>query len=206
MKKTYGQFCALARALDRVGDRWTLLMVRELLIAPAAYTSLARALPGIPTNLLAERLRQLEADGIVRRAVAPAGGRGVRYELTELGRGLEAPLLALIRWGVEWMRTGPEDDHFDPRWLALALEALLADPSQTGRRAELELRLDDEVLTVEIGPKGRAVRPGPASSPVATITGPGTLLLAVASGMFALDDTRELQVDGDRRAAARLLG
>jgi DNA-binding HxlR family transcriptional regulator len=203
--KTYGQFCALARALDRVGDRWTLLLVREVLIAPAGYAALARALPGIPSNLLAERLRQLEADGIVRRVVPPAGGRGVRYELTELGRGLEPALVALIRWGSEWMRSGPSGDHFDARWIVLALRALLTDPSVTAPGGELEVRVGDEVLTVVTGPNGREVRSGAANSPVATVSGDGTQLLAVVSGMVTLEEAPDLDVNGDGATAARLL-
>lgn len=203
--KTYGQFCALARALDRVGDRWTMLVVRELLISPARYVSLARALPGIPTNLLAARLRQLENDGIVRRVVAPVGARGVVYELTELGRGLEPALLALIRWGAEWMRTGPQGEHFDPRWVVLALRALLADPGRTAPPGELELRFDDQVLVVAVGPNGREVRIGAATSPVATIRGDGSKILAVASGVVRLDEADDLEVVGDRAAVSNLL-
>ncbi|MFN2503005.1 MAG: winged helix-turn-helix transcriptional regulator [Acidimicrobiales bacterium] len=203
--KTYGQFCALARALDRIGDRWTLLVVRELLIAPAGYAGLARALPGIPTNLLADRLRQLEANGIVRRVVAPPGGRGVRYELTDLGRGLEPALLALIRWGAEWMRTGPQEERFDPRWLVLGLRALLGAASWGGPSGEVELHLDGEVLSVVVGPHGRAVRSGPASSPVAKIRGDATELLGVAAGMLTLDDADDLEVVGDRGTAASVL-
>ncbi|HEX2192742.1 MAG TPA: helix-turn-helix domain-containing protein [Acidimicrobiales bacterium] len=203
--KRYGQFCALARALDKVGERWTLLIVRELLLASAGYASLARALPGVPTNLLADRLRQLEADGIVRRVVPPSGARGVRYELTELGRGLEPALLALIRWGAEWMGTGAEGDHFDPRWLVLALRALLADPHHTAPRAELELRFGDQVLAVSVGPEGREVRVGRATAPVATVSGEGAGLLAVASGMASLQEAGGVRVTGDRVAASRLL-
>ena len=203
--KSYGQFCALARALDHIGDRWTLLFVRALLIAPAGYTALGRALPGIPTTLLADRLRQLEADGLVCRTVAPAGGRGVRYELTDLGRGLEPAVLALVRWGAAWMATGPQGDRFDARWIGLALRALLAGPTPTTPRAELEVHVGDEVLTVAVGRRGREVRPGRARAPAATVTGDSPQLLAVASGRLPLVEAAELTVAGDAAVAARLL-
>src|SRR5687767_10580388 len=115
-RKSYGQFCAVARTLDHVGDRWSLLVLRELLLSDASYGELLRALHGVPSNLLALRLRELEADGLVERTPSDEDRRRVRYALTRSGRDVEPILVAMIRWGARWMATGPGDDQFDPRW------------------------------------------------------------------------------------------
>ncbi|MDH4353359.1 MAG: helix-turn-helix transcriptional regulator, partial [Actinomycetota bacterium] len=93
--KTYGQFCGLARALDHVGDRWTLLIVRELLLGPRTFAALQASLDGISPNLLVDRLRSLASDGIVRRNGAPARSKAVEYRLTDDGAALEPAVLAL---------------------------------------------------------------------------------------------------------------
>ncbi|HLF40528.1 MAG TPA: helix-turn-helix domain-containing protein, partial [Acidimicrobiia bacterium] len=163
MTKTYGQFCGLARALDHIGDRWTLLVVRELLVAPARYGDLLGALEGVPTNLLADRLRQLEADGLVVREHDPGDRRRTTYRLTPLGLGLEPALLALIRWGAHWMRTGPEGDRLDPGWLLLALRALLGERT-AGREGTVEVRVGDGRLRVT-GERGARIRVERGSAP-----------------------------------------
>jgi len=113
--RTYGQHCGLARALDRVGERWTLLVVRELLVGPARYTDLRAALPGMATNLLADRLRALEAEGIVARRELPPPAASTVYELTEVGRDLEDAVHALIRWGGRWMAEPAPQDVLRPQ-------------------------------------------------------------------------------------------
>src|ERR1700761_1032227 len=97
--RDFGQYCGLARALELVGERWTLLIIRELLTHTCRYTDLLEDLPGIPTNVLASRLKELEEAGIAERRLAPAPGRGVVYGLTADGQQLEPVVLALARWG-----------------------------------------------------------------------------------------------------------
>src|SRR5438105_14626994 len=97
--RTYGQFCGLARALELVGERWALLIVRDLLVGPKRFTDLRRGLPRIPTNVLSTRLKELEHNGIVRRRLLPRPASGVVYELTEHGRELEDIVLRLGLWG-----------------------------------------------------------------------------------------------------------
>lgn len=206
--KTYGQFCALARALDHVGDRWTLLIVRELLLSKTGYGELQTALAGVPTNLLAERLRDLERDGLVTRQPSGSDRRRVTYRLTALGRGLEPAVRALIVWGAHWMGTGPGDDRFDPRWAALALGALIAD--RTAPAAGLvELRFDGGPVTVTATGTGpvRVDRGEPPGAADAVVEGDAGLLLAVASGQVSLGAAarRGLRVRGDRKLAAALL-
>lgn len=186
--KTYGQFCGLARALDHVGDRWTLLIVRELLIEPRRYSEIREALPGIATNLLAGRLRSLEADGLILKE------KGGTYRLTALGRGLERAIHELIRWSTVWMSEGRGDDAFRPQWLAVGLTALLhrRPPSR------IEIRAEEAVLNVV---RGR-VSIGSLVDPDAVIEGSGEEILGVAAGLLPL---ATLSIDGDSDAVARLV-
>jgi len=186
-RKTYGQFCGLARALDRVGDRWALLVIRQLLIDDAAFGQLQTALPGVAPNLLTDRLRTLTADGIIARNQAPRRSKEVRYTLTPRGRALEPAVLELIRWGAAWMIAGPGTDHVDPQWAVLALRALLTDASITAPRGLLHLDIEGIDLVVSISAAGRAVtaaRPGRARARVTTTL---PAVLTVASGTSTLD-------------------
>lgn len=201
MARTYGQFCAVARALDHVGDRWTLLIIRELVLGPAGYGDLAAALDGIPSNLLASRLRSMGADGILERETDGQDRRRVTYRLTSLGESLGPVLDALIVWGARWMSSGPGDDRFDARWSGLALRALLED-RRSAFAGVVELRF--ETGSVQIA--GTAHNGSPAAT--ATVQGPAQILLALASGDMGLDEAAQVGVviDGDRRLLRHLLG
>src|SRR5919108_4394339 len=122
MSRNYRQYCGLARALDVVGDRWNLLIVRQLLVGPARYGQLLDGLPGMATNLLAHRLRHLEAAGVVQRELA-AEGNAIRYSLTSWGGELREPIEALIRWSTPLMVRGVGGDTFRAEWLIVALRA-----------------------------------------------------------------------------------
>jgi DNA-binding HxlR family transcriptional regulator len=208
MAKSYGQFCGLARALDRVGDRWTLLVIRELLIDDAGYGALQTALASIPTNSLARRLRDLESDGLVERMADARDHRRVGYRLTPLGRGLEPTILELIRWGAAWMSTGPGEDQFDPRWAVLALRALLSGrvPTVAGT---VDVRLDDATITVVSSGRAplRIERAGNAAVADAVVSGDATLVLGVVAGEVSLAKAmhRGLRVRGDRDVAREVL-
>jgi DNA-binding HxlR family transcriptional regulator len=151
MSKKYGQFCGLARSLDVVGERWTLLIVRELLMGPARFKDLQNGLPGIATNLLTERLNRLADLGIISRDTA---GTHPVYELTEFGRGLREPIEALVRWSAPLMISGPGDDRADPRWLAIAVPALLA---QTVRAPSDSKTLQVDGVTLRVTPTAAGV-------------------------------------------------
>src|SRR5689334_519503 len=103
-RRSYHQFCGLASALDVVGERWTLLIVRNLLLGPLRYSELLHGLPGITTNLLAKRLREMESHGLIERARSSATDSASAYRLTELGAALEPALHALGSWGWNWMK------------------------------------------------------------------------------------------------------
>jgi DNA-binding HxlR family transcriptional regulator len=185
--KRHVQFCGLARALDHVGDRWTLLVVRELLLGPKRYGELLSGLPGIATNLLADRLRQMRDAGLLVRGDTDGGE--TRYELTDLGRGLEPAVLALVRWGAVWMLDGPGDDHVDDRWGRLALRALLDGPAGVPGRGEVEVLAGNaEPLTVRLDRAGRSVLDGPSPRPRAVVRAPLPALLAAVAGVRPLPD------------------
>ena len=201
-RKNYGQFCALARSLDRVGDRWTLLVVRELLLGPRSYAGLVTALPGIGTNLLVDRLRRLEADGLVRRNDAPSRSKAVTYALTPAGAALETAVLELIRWGARWMLTGPGDDAVRPEWGVLALRALLGGPVGAPSYA-VHIDLGEASLTVRAEAGTRTVLPGRPADADATVTAALPDLLAVAAGARPLAETgASIDGDADRARAA----
>lgn len=188
MRKTYRQFCGLAKALDHIGERWTLLIIRELLVAPRSYSELRDALDGIATNLLAERLRALSADGLV-------DVRDGRYRLTSRGRDLEPAILELVRWGGGWMSDREADETFRPEWLAVALRALL--PRRRSER--VELHVDGVVVHLDRS----AIGIGPIEEPDAVVMGRAELILAIAAGRRGLSG---MKVRGDRAAASKALG
>jgi DNA-binding HxlR family transcriptional regulator len=208
MGKTYGQYCALARALDVVGDRWTLLIVRQLLVGPATYGQLAAGLPGIATNLLAQRLHHLVDHGVVRRPSATGegmvGGGGQRYELTPRGSELEHVVQALIRWGAPEMTRGAAGDVFRPEWLAIALRTIVRPGIGDG---VLGFVVDDETVTVDLASGAVAVGPTGPPPDVAIHADP-EIALGLSWNAVALSDAvarGRAEVRGGTRAARRLL-
>lgn len=179
-RRRYDQACSIAAALDHVGERWSLLVVRELMLGPLRFSDLARAVGGAPTDVLTRRLRDLEADGIVRRVeLGPPAGATV-YELTELGRELEQPLLALGRWGLHFYRL-KEVGGIQPISLPGPLLVVLSPPPDLTLTLQLHSEGLPSWLRIEAGEMsaGRGEVPGPdlvASGP------PPALLLALAGG------------------------
>lgn len=181
--KTYGQFCALARSLDVVGERWTLLIVRELLPGPMRYTELKTSLKGIATNLLAERLRVMEANGIVERRLEDAG---VAYALTTWGEGLREPMEALGRWGAPLLATGRGDDAFQPRWLTLALPALLRGTTSS-TPVELGIETDDFTMVLRINEEGPSASVRPDDMPETLLIAPPEVVIGLAAGAISIE-------------------
>jgi DNA-binding HxlR family transcriptional regulator len=194
--KSYGQYCALARALDVIGDRWTLLLVRELLTGPCRYSDLRLGLPGIATNLLADRLRQLEVDGVVEHD-------GDRYALTPWGTALAPVLDALVRWGMPLMVSGQGDDEFRPHWLELALPSIFRG-ARLDRAVTADLAIDGHVVTLTVGPDGLTLS-APAAPADLTLGGPPDQVLGVLVGEVGLDDAPEVRLAGSRAALRRLV-
>src|SRR5437764_1690175 len=148
MSRNYGQYCGLARALDVVGDRWNLLIVRQLLVAPARYRELLDGLPGVATNLLADRLRDLETAGVVERRLA-GEGNAIVYALTPWGARLREPIEGFVRWSTPLMVRGPEGDRFRGEWLVVALPALLGGRVTAGRSSTVGIAVDGCLIQVQ---------------------------------------------------------
>ncbi len=204
MGKSYRQFCALARALDHLGDRWTLLIVRELLIGPCRYSDLRAALPGVATNLLADRLRQLETDGLVVRRELPPPAASIVYELTPLGAALDEAVYALVRWGAIWMVAGRDGETFEPRWLVVALRAF-AGPVPADTRGTVDVLVEGVRIRVVVG--GGAVDVALAEVPGgadAVVAGDAETVLSVAAGLLSFGGAQRqgrLRVTGNRGVA-----
>jgi DNA-binding HxlR family transcriptional regulator len=199
MMRSYGQYCGLARSLEVVGDRWNLLIVRQLLIAPARYRDLTDGLPGIATNLLADRLRDLEAAGVVERRLAGAGSV-VEYALTPWGAELRQPIESLIRWSTPLMIRGPEGDSFRPEWLALAVPALLDTRVEVRPTATIGLAIDTSPLQLCATRSGFEVGPHDGRDLDATVRADPAPILGLAAGALTLSDARALglvEIDGD---------
>ena len=148
--RTYGQYCGFARALEAVGERWALLVVRDLLVSPKRFTDLLRGLPGIPSNILTARLKELENAGVVRRRLLPRPARAVVYELTEYGSELEAVVVELGRWGAKNLGDPRPDETITVDSLITALRTTFQPEAARGFRAGYELRVGEIVLHARV--------------------------------------------------------
>jgi len=195
--RSYGQFCGLARALDTVGDRWSLLIVRELLLVPMRYSELVASLGGIATNLLADRLRSLESSGAIERRLGETGG--VVYALTPWGAQLREAIEALVRWSTPVMVRGRDGDAFQPGWLAIALPALLS--GRTAKPpAELGIEGPDFFMTLRIDEDGPHVSVQPDRRPATILNAEPEVVLGLAAGAISIDQALSVAaVQGDRR-------
>jgi DNA-binding HxlR family transcriptional regulator len=142
----YGQYCGFARALEVVGERWALLIVRDLLVGPRRFTDLLRGLPGIPSNILTARLKELEDAGVVRRRVLPRPARAVVYELTEYGLELDAVIVELGRWGAKTLGDPRPDETITVDSLITALRTTFHPGAARGFRAGYEVRVGEIAL------------------------------------------------------------
>jgi DNA-binding HxlR family transcriptional regulator len=206
--RSYDEYCSMAKALDVVGDRWTLLIVRELALqGPCRYTDLRNGLPGIASNLLAARLRELEEAGVVRREEAPPPVATTLFHLAPRGEELRPVLNELARWGLPLMSVQRPEDAVRSHWLAGAIEVLLADGAPSRPPVTIELRPGERPIAVETAGDG-AVRAstGAAANPDLVLEGPPRLLLGVLLGLVALDDAESLGVrcEGDATVLDRI--
>ncbi|WP_433712586.1 winged helix-turn-helix transcriptional regulator [Nocardia sp. CA-084685] len=201
--RSYGQYCGLARTLDVVGDRWSLLIVRELLLGPMRYGELVAALGGIATNLLADRLRSLETCGVIERR--PGQTSGVVYALTSWGSNLRETIEPLIRWSFPLMVSGRGDDAFQPRWLAVALPALLRDRT-AAPPTELGIDVADLFMTLRIDEHGPHVTIQPDRRPDTILEAEPEVILGLAADAIGIDEALgQANVHGDPRVVRAVL-
>ncbi|WIY02786.1 winged helix-turn-helix transcriptional regulator [Amycolatopsis mongoliensis] len=200
--RSYGDACATARALDVVGERWALLVVRELLLGPQRFSDVRRALPGASSNLVTDRLRELEGHGVVTRRKLPPPAASTVYDLTEWGRELEPIVLALGAWAARVPLPRPATLG------ATSMLLFLRGSARPRATACYRVELDSRVWTVRTEPGRMTVEPGEPAAPDATIrTDPPTLnaLLEKPSDLDAAIADGRMTVDGDRKAVRRLL-
>jgi DNA-binding HxlR family transcriptional regulator len=197
--REYGQSCSLACALDRIGERWTLLIVRELSLGPLRFSALARSVGGAPTDVLTKRLRDLEQHGIIERHELEPPGSATVYELTELGRGLEGPMVELSRWGMGLQKL---EDVVDlaPSSLPNAIRVILRPPA--GLRATLALRSEGQSYELRIADGWIEVSRGAAANADLSLSGtPIGVIAALVAGEEGEDG---VEIDGDRELLERL--
>jgi DNA-binding HxlR family transcriptional regulator/putative sterol carrier protein len=206
--RTYGDGCAIARALDLVGERWALLVVRELLLGPKRYTDLRRGLPNASPNVLSERLRELERAGVLRRRKLPPPAGSRVYELTDWGLELEETVMSLGRWAAR-SPTPPSDAPIvSADSVILALRARFDSGAAHGLRAGYELRLGEDRFRIEVADEEIEAARGGADRADATIdTDPGTLDAVLWGGRSLADAQRSgrMTIEGDKAAVERFV-
>jgi DNA-binding HxlR family transcriptional regulator len=192
-RRGYSQFCGLAKCLDRIGERWSLLVVRNLLLGPSTYTALIEGLPGITTNLLAKRLREMESMGLIER---DGDRKGARYRLTPMGAALEPAIVELGRWGSRFLARPEKNDRFDVRWAMVSLKRRY----QGGTSVTVELHCGGRVFELKGHKKRLSVLERAAAMPAVTVA----LELATVGLVFgggasvrALERKGQLTLEGD---------
>jgi DNA-binding HxlR family transcriptional regulator/putative sterol carrier protein len=201
-ERAYGQFCGFARALEIVGDRWALMIVRDLLVGPKRFSDLHAGLPKIPTNVLTTRLKQLEAAGVAERHALPRPPGGVAYELTPRGRALEDAVVEIGRWGAKLLDAPRDGEIVTTDSLAMALRTTFRPENAGDLRARFEVRIGKIVLHAIVdGPKitvGRGAIEKPdlivESTPALKdlMAGEMTPRQALASGAMRVTGSRRL--------------
>jgi DNA-binding HxlR family transcriptional regulator/putative sterol carrier protein len=205
--RTYCDGCAAAHALDIIGERWALLVVRELLLGPKRFTDLRAGLPAVSPNVLAQRLRELEQAGVLRRRKLPPPAASKVYELTEWGMELEPVIVRLGRWGAR-SPSKPRDAALGVDSLVLSFRTMFAPHTAEGLRASYELRLGEDVFMAVVGDGRFEIARGSAEKPDATIeTDAATLAALVYEGRELAEALRagEVKIEGDEAAVERFV-
>jgi DNA-binding HxlR family transcriptional regulator len=205
--RSYDEYCAAAKALDVVGDRWTLLIVRELALrGPCRYTDVRNGLPGIASNLLSERLRDLEHAGVIVRENAPPPIATTLFRLTPRGEELRPVLDSLVRWGIPLMVEQKPDDAVRSQWLTWAAEMMLADRRPDAPSVTLALQTGDQPITIELSDGAVRAHLGSTDRPDAMLAGPPRPIMGLLLGLLELDDAKAVGVsfEGDPAVLERI--
>jgi DNA-binding HxlR family transcriptional regulator len=207
-RKSYEQFCPAARALDVVGERWTLLIVRDLLMGPKRYTDLRAGLPGIATDILTARLRTLEEAGFVRRRELPPPAPATVYELTETGNGLGPVVLALGQVGLAMVGSPAPGEHIPPERFVASLRASFRREEFADLTETYELVIDGRPFTVEVSDGVVDTRPGRASSPSISLDIDADTFVALMTGRSSAANSlakRRATLEGERSVLERFV-
>ena len=208
-RRTYSQYCPAAKALDVVGERWTLLIVRNLALGPQRYTDLLEGLPGLSPNVLAERLKHLEASGILIKRQLPPPAASTVYELTQQGVALTDVVLSLARWGHQFMDGPGRDESVEVRWLLVYLRSIANLEAAQDVHETYEFLIDDDLFHVSVDDGKVDAEQGPSPTrPAVTIRSDLSTFVQIGSGRIlaadAIADGRTV-VEGDLDAVARSL-
>jgi DNA-binding HxlR family transcriptional regulator len=207
-KRSYNQTCSVAGALDILGERWTLLVVRELLSGPKRYNDLLDGLSGIGTNLLAERLRALAGDGLITQRKLPRPAGVTVYELTEAGRALEPALLELVRWGMRHRRRVKKSAVYRATWTAVAMRAFFRPERAKDLKLACEFRVGDEMFHARVRDGELDTAAGPASEPDVRVTTTPAVFRRFEAGEDpkTLEKTGKWDVEGSKSALTKFAG
>lgn len=206
-KRSYDDGCAAAHALDLVGERWALLVVRELLLGPKRFTDLRSGLPGASPDLLSRRLRELEGAGVVRRRKLPPPAGSRVYELTEWGKELEPVIISLGRWGAR-SPSKPQDAPLGIDSLVLSFRTMFDPEAARDLRASYELRLGEDSFHAEVADGNFEITRGNDERPDAIIESDSNTLAMIVYADRSLEDavnSEEVRIDGDESAVARFI-
>jgi DNA-binding HxlR family transcriptional regulator/putative sterol carrier protein len=207
--KTYNQFCGLAFALDVVGERWTLLIIRELLAGPRRFKDLIDGLPGVSTNLLSERLKELEQHGVLTRRTLPPPAGSTVYELTPFGQAIEKAVLELGTWGSRLFPPSMEGVNLPSVGaMTLAIKAFFHEEAARDISETYELHLNNEVLQVQVDNGRLSVQTGQTFKPDAVFYTDMQVFVGLFAGQIPPDDAIAgglIRVEGDAGALRRFL-
>jgi DNA-binding HxlR family transcriptional regulator len=184
-KRDYGQFCGLAAGLNIVGERWTLLIIRELLISPVRFNEIMENLPGMGPNLLAERLRALTEQGVIEQLPVPGDGRGKLYRLSPLGEQLRGSLLGLAKWGMQFLAENDRDGEVRAEWGFLAVQAMVLPDRIPDIDENYEFRVGDDVFTVEVRDGAVKFLRGGTPAPALVITSDPETFVSIGARMVS---------------------
>jgi DNA-binding HxlR family transcriptional regulator/putative sterol carrier protein len=205
--RSYNQYCGVARALDLIGERWALLVLRDLVLGPKRFTDLQASLPGIGTNVLSTRLRELEASGVVERRVLPPPAASTVYELTPYGREIEPALLALGRWGAMSLGIRGPEQELRSGWVGVAMRAFADPEAAAGLSCICELRLEHGVFHARVDDGEIGIEDGPALNPDLVVETSVDVLVGLLVGAAAVPEAvaaGAVTVEGDVPLLERL--
>ncbi|GLW89807.1 winged helix-turn-helix transcriptional regulator [Actinokineospora globicatena] len=200
--------CGLAVGLGVVGERWTLLVIRELLIGPARFTALLENMPGIGPNLLSDRLRTLGAHGVVEQIAIPGEGRALRYQLTELGEQLRQPLLGLAKWGLGFLSEDDRGGTTRAEWGFLAVQSMVRRDAVPEVDDTYQFRVDDQDFTIAVREGRVRFTRGTATEPDLTVACDAETFIRVGARMTSPAEviaSGAVRVSGDPGAALRCI-
>jgi DNA-binding HxlR family transcriptional regulator len=203
--QSYRQFCGVAKALDVLGGRWTLLIIRDLVLGPRRYVDLHKSLIGITTNLLADRLKLLQGEGLIETVSLPSAAAGHAYALTPLGHELEAVVFSLGAFGTRYMRQPERGEAVDPRWAMVSMKRRYQGSKHRGR---VQLQLGDQRFATAFGGAEFDVRDGDMAAPEATLVGQMPAWFRLFTRQTTFRDTvgaGGIAVTGSRRVAGALV-